>query len=188
MLSGKLKTKFDTMLFSVAKYFTRINPNTITLVGIVVGVITSYLITLNFFVGGIFVLLTGFLDVLDGTVARISHKITKRGAYIDAVSDRITEFLIWFGIGIATNLWKYIIIAIFLSQLISYSKARCGMETKINNVAWPDFFERGERILYTAFMLLLWNFYPIFREVILLFILFEIVTFLQRIKRALIIL
>ena len=184
MLSGKFRKKFS-FIEQVAKLFIKIPPNILTLIGLLFGFIAFYFITINFLLGAIMVLISGFFDIIDGSVARLTGKTSKKGAYIDAMSDRITEFLIWLGIGVATNLWIYVVLSFFISQMISYAKARCGMEVSISNVKWPDFFERSERMLYTAVMLIIWIFYPIFRELIILFVILSLITLIQRFERAL---
>src|SRR5208283_1763663 len=49
-------------------------------------------------VAGLMVLICGFLDVVDGSVARATNSISKRGAFLDSTLDRVGEVAIYFGI------------------------------------------------------------------------------------------
>ena len=51
-----------------------------------------------FVVGGILLLASGFFDVVDGQVARITKKSSKKGAFLDSVFDKIAEVAIFLGI------------------------------------------------------------------------------------------
>lgn len=42
--------------------------------------------------------LSAFLDIVDGTVARVTHQATSKGAFIDGVVDRYVELLLYLGL------------------------------------------------------------------------------------------
>jgi phosphatidylglycerophosphate synthase len=42
--------------------------------------------------------LSAFIDIVDGTVARITNQATDRGAFIDGVVDRYVELLLYIGL------------------------------------------------------------------------------------------
>ena len=70
-------------------------PNKITLFALLTGILASILIVLDFPVTSILLLLiSGYLDVLDGTVARIRQKSSALGTVYDIVSDRAVEISI----------------------------------------------------------------------------------------------
>ena len=46
----------------------------------------------------LFLMISGYLDTLDGTLARISNQTSKSGTVLDIVSDRIVEFAVIFGL------------------------------------------------------------------------------------------
>ena len=80
----------------------KISPNAITLTGLAFAFISAYLISdtsinNNFLFASILLLLSGMMDLFDGAVARLSNKVTKLGAFIDSVSDRIGEIAIFLG-------------------------------------------------------------------------------------------
>ncbi len=81
---------FDTL--SKRSGLTKINPNSITVAALVVGLIAAAFLAIgNTFVSLILLWISGLLDVLDGTVARLTGKSSKFGAYMDLVFDRLVE-------------------------------------------------------------------------------------------------
>ena len=81
---------------------TGLSPNFWTSVGLVFAFITAIIYGLNFeyafIIGGIALLVSGFFDIVDGQVARITKKTSKKGAFIDSVFDKIAEVAIFLGI------------------------------------------------------------------------------------------
>ena len=50
--------------------------------------------------GGILLLASGFFDMVDGQVARVTKKTSDRGSYLDSVSDKVAESAIFVGIAV----------------------------------------------------------------------------------------
>lgn len=48
----------------------------------------------QFIFGAVFFLVAGFVDMIDGAVARATNNVTKKGAYLDTVLDRYVEVLV----------------------------------------------------------------------------------------------
>lgn len=91
-------------------------------------------------------LISGFFDIVDGSVARVSKTSTSRGAFLDSNFDKISEALIFIGIAIG-GLSSPILamIALSTSILVSYIRARAeslGIELKGVGIG-----ERAERLL-----------------------------------------
>ena len=81
------------------------------------------------FLAGCFVLGSGILDLLDGSLARRTAQASRRGAFLDSVIDRYAEFLTFFGLGVffidsVTWMIWVILIGLFGSLMVSYSRAR----------------------------------------------------------------
>jgi len=89
--------------------------------------------------------LVGSLDGLDGAVARASGRVTKFGAYLDALCDRYVEAMVVLAAASVTGYWTLSLIALVGALLVSYAKARAAMEVPVSNLEWPDLMERGER-------------------------------------------
>lgn len=101
--------------------------------------------------GGIILLVSGFFDIVDGSVARITGKTSKKGAFLDSSFDKIAETAIFLGIavgGLAQPAWT--MLALALSLLVSYTRARAesiGVELRGIGIG-----ERAERLLIVAFI------------------------------------
>jgi CDP-diacylglycerol---glycerol-3-phosphate 3-phosphatidyltransferase len=115
-------------------------PNTMTLLGLVGNTIGAFLIARgNMFWGGMIILLMGPVDALDGTMARLRGMDGHFGAFVDSVTDRYSELVIFSGLlyyyveqgnEIATLL---VFSAAAGSVLVSYVRARgqsLGWDTK----------------------------------------------------------
>jgi phosphatidylglycerophosphate synthase len=89
--------------------------------------------------------LVGGLDGLDGAVARVSGRVTKFGAYLDAVCDRYVDAMAVLAAAAVTGYWTLSLIALAGALLVSYAKARAAMEVPVSNLEWPDLMERAER-------------------------------------------
>ncbi len=85
------------------------------------------------------------LDGLDGAVARVSGRVTKWGAYLDALCDRYVEGLVILTVASVTGYWLLSGVVLAGALLVSYAKARAAMEVAVSNQEWPDLMERTER-------------------------------------------
>lgn len=91
------------------------------------------------------------LDGLDGPVARVTGRVTKFGAYLDAVCDRYFEAMVVITLAAFTGYWLWSMVGLVGSLLVSYTKARAAMEVPVSNQEWPDLMERAERgLVYVA--------------------------------------
>jgi phosphatidylglycerophosphate synthase len=86
-------------------------------------------------------------DGLDGAVARAAGRVTKLGAYLDAVCDRYVDSLLVLTVAAATGYWALGMVVLAGALLISYTKARAAMEVPVGNQEWPDLMERTERLV-----------------------------------------
>ena len=99
--------------------------------------------------GGLLLLVSGFFDVVDGAVARVTKQASKKGAFLDSTFDKIAEVAIFAGIavgGLANPV--LVMVALGLSLLVSYTRARAeslGVELKGIGIG-----ERAERMLILA--------------------------------------
>jgi phosphatidylglycerophosphate synthase len=87
------------------------------------------------------------LDGLDGAVARASGRVTRFGAYLDAVCDRYVEVMVVLAVAHVTGYWALSLAVLSGALLVSYAKARAAMEVAVSNLEWPDLMERAERSL-----------------------------------------
>ena len=99
--------------------------------------------------GGVLLLGSGIVDIIDGSVARALNRVSSRGAFLDSTLDRVSEIFVFSGIlvgGLADSL--AVIVALSLSIMVSYIRARAeGLGVKTSGVGIG---ERAERILTLA--------------------------------------
>lgn len=135
---------------------TGINPNVLTFLGLVVNFGAAVMFAVGRFrTGAIIIFFAGFLDMLDGQVARRQNRVTAFGAFYDSTLDRIGEAAVFAGL-----IWYFLtgplpadmkpralaagLIALVASLLVSYTRARAealGIENKVGIAP------RAERIL-----------------------------------------
>ncbi len=154
--TDQVRQRFQDRLDPIAAFLDRIGiyPNTVTLVGLVGNTIGAYFLSQGrMTIGGLLILSMGPVDALDGTMARIRGEPTAYGAFVDSVTDRYSELVIyggllvhfllqgeWFAIGLTYA-------AAAGSILVSYTRARAqslGYEAKVGT------FTRFERYLVLA--------------------------------------
>lgn len=110
------------------------------------------------YLAGAAVLGSGVLDVLDGAVARSAGTATRAGGYLDSLADRYSDFLMLLAAGLYLGSaagWFLMSFALFGSLATSYAKARAFQDARPGEHAFPDLFERGERVPFLAAVLLL---------------------------------
>ncbi len=78
---------------------TRWTPNRVTTLGCITGLCVALMLVLNLPIAAfLFVLVSGYLDTLDGALARLTETSSPIGTVLDIVCDRIVEFAIVFGL------------------------------------------------------------------------------------------
>ncbi|MBD3157660.1 MAG: hypothetical protein GF309_02620 [Candidatus Lokiarchaeota archaeon] len=101
----RLRKIFRRPVLAAARPLARANisPNSITYLALFVSIMAFLSLNLNEiqWLYGILVFLVGFLDGVDGAVARLEERASTQGAFIDSVSDKISEFIILLTIAIA---------------------------------------------------------------------------------------
>lgn len=129
---------------------TGLPPTAWTLAGLGCAVVAAVLFGLGNWVGvifaGIAILVSGFFDVIDGQVARIANKESKLGAFVDSVSDKVGEVVIFAGIMVGVLADPYLVLgAVSLSLLVSYSRSRAeSLGVQLQGIGIG---ERAERML-----------------------------------------
>ncbi len=108
----------------------RIDPMIITLMSLFLAIIAFFFYRQGFFVtGALFLILSGLFDAFDGEVARLTDKVSQLGSFLDSTVDRISEFLIFFGLFLfylTSTPWvlPWVFTAFFGSLMVSYTRAR----------------------------------------------------------------
>ena len=154
--SDRMRVVFKGTLDPIGAFFNRLGiyPNTMTILGLVGNIVAALLIALGYMtIGGILVVVMGFIDTLDGTMARLRGMPSEFGAFVDSVTDRYSELVIFAGLiyyFLSTGDGSSALVTYFAasgSVLVSYVRARAasvGMDTKVG------FLSRFERYLVIA--------------------------------------
>ncbi len=146
------------MLSQLKKYTTRlldpltnllcsagVRPNHITFLGLLTGFAASALIALSKpLLGACVILLSGFMDMLDGALARNCGKVSAFGGFLDSVFDRYVDVAIFTALGIYTGKWIIAVLAMSGALLVSYTRARAEHIVERCDVGIA---ERSERLL-----------------------------------------
>lgn len=96
-----LRLWFKWVLDPLGGFFNRlgITPNMMTMLGLLGNAVGAYYLAMgNMLTGGILVLVMTPVDALDGTMARLRGEPSAFGAFVDSVSDRYSELIIYAGL------------------------------------------------------------------------------------------
>ena len=132
---------------------TGLSPNFWTVVGLGFALLSAIVyglgIEFGLIIGGVLLLVSGFFDMVDGQVARVTGKTSKVGSYLDSMFDKIAETAIFLGILVGGYAEPYLVLlAITLSLLVSYARAKSdSLNIKLQGIGIG---ERAERLLAIA--------------------------------------
>jgi archaetidylinositol phosphate synthase len=161
---NNLRNKFDPLLERVSIGFASLGfgPNFWTWMSLILSIISAIMFSLhspsigaNWYtatlLGGIFLIIAGFFDAIDGAVARVTKKTSAFGGFLDSIIDKVSEIVVLIGvlIGNFTNP-VLVLVTLSLAILISYTRARAesiGVDLKGKGIA-----ERAERILILSIL------------------------------------
>jgi CDP-diacylglycerol--glycerol-3-phosphate 3-phosphatidyltransferase len=100
-LTDRLRVQFKGILDPLGRFFNSLGltPNAMTILGVVGNVVGAVFVARGeMTIGGIIILLMGPVDALDGTMARLRGMAGEFGAFVDSVSDRYSELIIFGGL------------------------------------------------------------------------------------------
>lgn len=139
----------------------KFTPSAATFVGLAIAVIAAYFISEGeFLIGGILVLVGSAFDLLDGGIARATGSVSKRGALMDSVFDRVSELAVLLGFAMyfvsGTDESHLAVFLTFIgmagSMMVSYVRARAeGLGVK----GTAGFMTRPERVAIIVVCLVL---------------------------------
>ena len=132
--------------------------------------------------GAIFILLSGFLDVVDGAVARYHGIASPFGAFLDSTMDRFADAIIFIGIiyGGYCN-WFVGVLAIHSAITVSYVRARAESQGVECNIGIAERAVRMIILMLGAIIAAIFNSDIIFTYFIYLLVILSYFTVGQRI-------
>src|SRR5205809_3814014 len=130
---------------------SRIHPNVLTFLGLVINMIAAWMLAVGQFRWGAAVVIgAGLFDMVDGRVARETNRVTRFGGFFDSVLDRYSDLALLMGLLVyyaSINRFFYIVLTAIVmtgSVMVSYTRARA--ENTIPKCK-VGFLERPERVV-----------------------------------------
>jgi CDP-diacylglycerol--glycerol-3-phosphate 3-phosphatidyltransferase len=155
-MTGLLKKKGRLLIEPIARILIKLGltATALTLLGFAAAALAGLLFALGHIrLAAIAVLISGLLDSADGTVARLSSRVTRAGAFTDSAVDRYCETVIFFGLLIhylRTDVFSLVLltfVAMSGAFMVSYMRARLeglGKECRVG------LLEREDRVIVLA--------------------------------------
>ncbi len=148
MVSSRFRTIMTPYVEAIVKPIVRtgIDPGWLTVSGLGFSVFAAIMYSADkLFLAVIALAVSSIFDVADGAVARQSGRVTRFGGFLDSLTDRYSDSLIFIGIALFfRDHYILIMVALVGSLLVSYTRARAEMEIEKCDVG---FGERAERLL-----------------------------------------
>lgn len=160
MFDGNFRTAFEKGMAPIGRSLQQagVSPDLITGFGVLMAAACGVAIGLEQYPLAVLLLaMTGLPDALDGAVAKAAGKAGPRGAYLDSVSDRLSDGLLFAGAGwnlagSANPRMALLPFGLYIAaSLVSYQRAKAeslGFEAK------GGLMERAERFIALGFGLL----------------------------------
>jgi CDP-diacylglycerol--glycerol-3-phosphate 3-phosphatidyltransferase len=125
-----------------------ISPNHITVAGMLLSLAAGVLFAIGaIFWGGMLLWASALMDPIDGTVARLSGKVSRFGALLDSTLDRYSELFVFFGLMFyfrGGRMLFVVMLALMGSIMVSYVKARA---ESLGQKEFRGLMQRPERII-----------------------------------------
>ncbi len=167
----KLKERVQRFMAGVARFAHEVGvtPNQVSQFGLIAAVASACLYWSSQFysillAGAAMLLLTsGFLDALDGILARAYGQTTLFGGFLDSLLDRYADSFVLVGVilgWLATSeLWLFVGLAALVgSLLVSYTRARAeAAGVRMETVGLAERAERMIIVVAASFLTLLWR-------------------------------
>ncbi len=191
MLNRYARAFFTKVFTPVARLLLRlgVSPDVVTIIG-TVGVCTGALAFYpreQFFWGTVVITCFVFSDMIDGTMARMSDRSSRWGAYLDSTLDRIGDaaifggLVLWYAGAGANSLMAALALAcLILGSVVSYAKARAEGLGMTANVGIAERADRLVVVLATTGLVGLGLPEVVLTVVLVLLALASLVTVLQR--------
>ncbi|MCL2607751.1 MAG: CDP-alcohol phosphatidyltransferase family protein [Methanomassiliicoccaceae archaeon] len=152
------RSKVEFAITPVAKRLINVDPNKISWIGLILAFISGLLLYFSgtkdawhwmLIAGAAVVIVSGYFDALDGKVAKLAGKASKKGDYVDHVFDRYADMFMIGGVAISAWCNPYIgMVALVGVLLTSY------MGTQAQAVGAPRLYAgllgRADRVVLTT--------------------------------------
>ncbi len=151
MVLNKYRERADPIITPIAKNFKKVDPNVLSFFSLIFALLAGISFYLShdplyLLSGGIFVLLNSLFDALDGKVAKMTGKQSKRGDFLDHTIDRYADIFILLGIilGPLSRAWLgvFALIGVLMTSYMGTQADAVGVSRDYGGIAG-----RAERLL-----------------------------------------
>ncbi len=165
------RERFQGLSIRIGMAFSRLrlSPNQWTMLSLLPVLAGLYFLYYSQFLqAALLLFLSSFLDLVDGSVARVTGRVSRLGAYLDTIVDRYVEFIIVLGIllagipGFLIPSAAWIIIYLFGAMMTTYAKAAAREKGLTERELRGGIFERAERLMLLLAGLLLATLEPLY--------------------------
>lgn len=170
----------------ILPFFCWLSPQTVTLFSCLLGLMICPFIIFDFpLIAFLGLLLSGFFDTLDGSLARHLNRVTTKGAALDIVCDRIVEFAVVIGLFFVDPPTRGLPSLLMLGSILLCITTFLVIGIFVENKSMKSFFycpgliERGEAFIFFSIMIL---FPSIFMVVAYLFSALTLFTAIFRLR------
>lgn len=146
-----------------------------------------FLINESFLPAALFFIIAGFVDLIDGSVARVTGTVSNLGAYLDTIMDRYVEAIIMFGLlfvslpKVFIPVYAWLFLYLFGGMMTTYSKAAAKEKNLVLEELKGGLLERAERLLVLFAGILLAAVEPIFLSYVI--VILAVLTNLSAVQR-----
>ncbi len=169
----KSREKFGGLSIKIGIAFSKIplSANQWTIASLIPAFIALYfLVEQQFLLAGAFFIVSAFLDLVDGAVARVTGTVSKFGAYLDTLIDRYVEAIIVFGLlfvplpNFLGPSYAWIFLYLFGSMMTTYAKAAAKEKELIpeGRELKGGLLERAERLIILFIGIIIAAFEPLY--------------------------
>ena len=155
------REKFNKLSIKIGMIFSKIplSPNQWTVFSLLPAVIAAlYLASNEFLIAAGLFALAAFIDLIDGSVARVLGRTTRFGAYLDTITDRYVEFILIFGLffaqlpsleisGFTITPAALLFLYFFGAMMTTYAKAAAKEKELVKKELKGGILERAERMV-----------------------------------------
>jgi phosphatidylglycerophosphate synthase len=185
LIGSKIGHSLDPLLMGAYRVMflgRSVSPNTLTVCGLFLSLVVFYLVAAHdqLLAAGLLLIASGFLDLLDGAVARKTNTVTRFGGFLDSVLDRYSDLLVMFGICVHFLRLsdQFYSMATFFAAIgvaiVPYARARA----EAASIACSNgVLERPERVILLTIGLV----FDVLRPVVLIIAVLAHVTVFQRV-------
>jgi CDP-diacylglycerol--glycerol-3-phosphate 3-phosphatidyltransferase len=185
LIGSKIGHSLDPLLMGAYRVMflgRSVSPNTLTVCGLFLSLVVFYLVAAHdqLLAAGLLLIASGFLDLLDGAVARKTNTVNRFGGFLDSVLDRYSDLLVMFGICVHFLRLsdQFYSMATFFAAIgvaiVPYARARA----EAASIACSNgVLERPERVILLTIGLV----FDVLRPVVLIIAVLAHVTVFQRV-------